>query len=496
MQVFAITLFAWMGASFHNHSFETAFFALFAFVLAWQGSKKTSEHFLNSTHPPFFSKKTMAIFFIMMAWTMPFPKNQFKNSSEFKEWTPIYADILTQQTWIGRDQRIHVSARFRHIKDLENRSYLDFENTTCYFVLPKEATWQEAWQNHRWSGQFKLGSLKKIRFKPSHPIGPFLGDEPYPLVVFLKEKASALHQQWLYQIQSLQKAAGFQTSMQGQNLMASMLGAGSASVRVDFLLGRFGLKHLTAISGLHFSIVMLALLALFVKMSVPIRLGLATLGTTLFLVATGFCASSARAWFMALISCYCLWQGRTYEALHALCLSALFWIFLFPEWTLQPGFILSYLCTFLLLLLAQWEKLHPSRHFSEKIISALGWQTLIFLATAPLILFWFHSLTWLAIPANLLIAPLLAFSFFIAFCSCLFFWLPPLSLFLWKISTSFTQLILDTLDNLSLGLDQTFYYSLSTFELSFFMALVGGFLLFFSNQTFSPNTQEANHKQS
>lgn len=476
------TLFGWLGASLASQGIDTGLLILVSFSVVLLLAHAYLQFKLSRS----FVHRALGIFFLMFTLSLHSSASHQASGSFFHTWQSVEANLDPQQLTPQSDSSLLVLAKLSQVRDLQGLVHPEMEGSSVKISFKKslvqEIDEESLWKGTRWCGKLKMSASGKTRFKPAYFLG---ASEPTNRHFLIKKHSSWIHTKWQKHVLNIEKEhKSFSTSL-GSKLMVSMLGAGYCGPKVDFLLTRFGLKHLTAISGLHFSILMVALFLLFMPFPVPVRLTLVVLGASAFLLATGLSASSARAWLMAIIGCYCIWQGREYDAIKALCLSALFWLFLFPQWSLSPGFILSYLCAFFLVLLSNWEKLSPSQGMLQKAFTAVAWQTALFLASAPLLLYWFHSISWLSIPANLLISPLFAFAFLLAAFACLFSWFSPLSGLLWNLASLFSQKSLDLLDSISLGLDQTIYYSLSEFELSILVIAVATTALFFVQQTFS-----------
>ncbi len=414
-------------------------------------------------------KTALGTFFCFFFWSFFLQTSSLEETTTLSTWTPVRAHLLPQKAWVDTSGYIHLQTRLKNIQDDRGHRYKELESHTLYIRLPKNTSWEEAWDlSTTWTGLLKITVLGKLKFKPKYS-QPSSIQKP---IVFWQNYTSLIHSHWKQHVLHLAKE--FPGEAPGNSLLLAMLGAGPCNLYVDFLLSRFGLKHLTAISGLHFSIVTLALLTLLYKTPVPLRLFASFAGTTLFLLATGLSGSSTRAWMMSLIACYCLCSGKSYESLKALCITALFWVTVYPSWSLNPGFILSYLCTFLLILVAklQQQPLGDQLQKTSTWLSAIAWQTWIFLGTAPFLLYWFHCLSWLSLPANLFIAPLLALAFLMSALATFFFWVPVLGPLLWAGASYLCAFILKGLDQISLGWDVSIYYSLSKQELGLYLLLL------------------------
>lgn len=485
------TLYFYTFFEFHMSCLEILIFVLFGLGATLMGQLVLTQALLclaaliticltcKIFSPPrlslFSLKKALIVGTIFYLWSFSQAPSPLELSSNFENWTAVELSLIAEKAKVTPQGAIHLLAKIKDVEDSKGLVYQELNNQELWLVLPKHTLWQEAWDSSlRWCGKLKITALGKIKFKAQ-----YAKESSQPQKdSFFKQSCSYIHSHWQHFVWKIEKRS-MKPGSHGSSLLTSMLAVGSCPVRVDFLLSRFGLKHLTAISGLHFSLVMSLLLIIFYRASTRLRLSIALLGTTFFLLATGINGSSTRAWLMSVLGCYCLWQQKEYEGLKALGLSALFWVFLVPSWVTNPGFILSYLCSFLLLVMAKIQRSHPDEpspsqgSLAYKLMGLLSWQTWIFLSTAPFLLYWFHSLSWLSLPANLLIAPLLVIAFFLSVMACLFYWIAPLSSLLWTLAAQLCQSLLDTLDHLSLSLDQTLYYAPSPIELTLATTLLG-----------------------
>ena len=171
-----------------------------------------------------------------------------------------------------------------------------------------------------------------------------------------------------------------------------------------------GLVHIIVLSGYNVMIVaewMMVLLAWFgVRRSRSAAVG--ALALLLFVGIAGFSASAIRATLMALIALYARATGRTYVAGRALLVVA----FLILAWNppylaFDPGFALSVAATAGLIWLAPiiegrlgWVKNALAR---DALATSLAAQP----AVLPLILYMMGNLSPYAVPANLLVLPLM-----------------------------------------------------------------------------------------
>ncbi|MEK7208823.1 MAG: ComEC/Rec2 family competence protein [Patescibacteria group bacterium] len=197
---------------------------------------------------------------------------------------------------------------------------------------------------------------------------------------------------------------------------------------------RAGLLHLVVLSGYNLSIVAAAILAGLGFLSKRIRLLVAALAVVLFTLMVGAGPATIRACLMALIALLAQATGRRYLAGWALGAAGFLMLLVNPKvLVFDPGFQLSFLATAGLIYLA------PPLAARLKFITAkLGLRDLvaITLAAQVAVLPWFlyhgATLPLLALPANLLVLPLVPAAMFFGFLTMLAGpLLPPLAWSAW-----------------------------------------------------------------
>lgn len=404
-------------------------------------------------------------------------------------WSPEKQSAPEQSTWeianctakvvrVEPQDKAHVRAWCK-INTVKNSWGHHLDNLAGYNIsvsLPCDNLHPNSLETLRWDleGKIKINARSKVRFKMAYA-------EPLPIhgvIERIQLMGLNIALQWQKHLQSF-KRENSSPSM-GQSLLLSMLGGERASARVDFILQRMGLGHLTAISGLHFALVTSLVFWLLARLYTPYRLIGSALASTLFLVASGISPSALRAWTMGLFATLCLLQGRRYFAMHSLAITCGFWLLVNPSWSLAPGFILSVICTAIIIAMAPvLSSPQNNRFFYAKIIVPwLSLQGAIFFFTAFLQLYWFHSISWISLPSNLLAAPLLAFCFCLALVASLIGAASHrLGEFVFTISSTCADFILQFLSELPNRLDQPLNYELSSDWLASFLPWTLGFLL-------------------
>lgn len=194
------------------------------------------------------------------------------------------------------------------------------------------------------------------------------------------------------------------------------------SHRHDFLVS--GLGHLFAVSGLHTGLVYLILIMALRLLHVPWRVSLlvALLALGPFAVIVGLRVSVLRA--VILIAAMVMGRiiGRTVDTLSGLALAAVVLCFIDPRSLWQPGFQLSFLAAFALIVQSPaimqrlrrhsqawgvWDWFRAQgRRLLVLTLSLIGLQ----LALLPIMATHYHLWSWVTVPMNVVFVP---FSFLI-----------------------------------------------------------------------------------
>lgn len=190
---------------------------------------------------------------------------------------------------------------------------------------------------------------------------------------------------------------------------AAILGVkDSLDAEVRDLYQKNGIAHLLAISGLHLSIVGMAVYRLLRKIGAGY--GAAGIGGTVLIVSygilTGGSSSVVRAVMMLLSGFLAEYLGRTYDLLSAMYLSLLLLSWSAPYLLTQGGFQLSFGAIASIGLAApcleNW--IEPKSAFGKTVIMSVSIQ----LVTAPVILYHFFQLPLYGLILNLLVIPLMS----------------------------------------------------------------------------------------
>ncbi len=194
-----------------------------------------------------------------------------------------------------------------------------------------------------------------------------------------------------------------QASLAGGLILGGKQGLGKELLQ-DFITS--GLVHIVVLSGYNVMIVAEAVFRVFSFLSKQWAAGFAVATILSFVLAAGAGAASIRAGIMAAIALYGRASGRTYDAFRALLLAG----FLMLLWNplilaFDPGFQLSFVATLGLILGApiteRWFAFVRMKFLREIISSTVAAQ----IAVLPLLLYQNGLLSLVALPANILVLP-------------------------------------------------------------------------------------------
>ncbi|HEX5774670.1 MAG TPA: ComEC/Rec2 family competence protein [Candidatus Paceibacterota bacterium] len=172
-----------------------------------------------------------------------------------------------------------------------------------------------------------------------------------------------------------------------------------------------GLIHVVVLSGYNVMIVAEAVLRALGFLPKRAAAGVAALTIALFVLAAGAGAASIRAGLMAGIALFGRASGRTYDALRALVFAGTLMLLANPLLlAFDPGFQLSFIATAGLILgapmLGHWFVFIKSRFMREIVTATVAAQ----IAVLPLLLYQTGNLSLVALPANILVLPVVPFA--------------------------------------------------------------------------------------
>ncbi len=168
-----------------------------------------------------------------------------------------------------------------------------------------------------------------------------------------------------------------------------------------------GLSHALAASGFHLSVLLGVVLPLGARLPQGARLGLAAGAMGLFVLLAGPQPSVLRAVLMGALALAVLESGHRSRPLGILGASALVLLLARPDWLLDVGFQLSVVATAALVLSARPLELGLRRWLPGWLAVATAVPLAASLYTLPLQLLHFGVVPLYAVPANLVVAPLL-----------------------------------------------------------------------------------------
>jgi ComEC/Rec2-related protein len=240
----------------------------------------------------------------------------------------------------------------------------------------------------------------------------------------LLERTSDWRREWkLWWYEQLYEALG---SLRAAELYAAMCTGNLDSPDLRMLLGRFGMSHLLALSGLHVTLVMNLFGLLFIRIGLWGRalLILQIVFLLFYLMLVGPYPSALRAGGMALLSLLSRILRRPVDGLHALGVTMATLLLWDPLLSQSMGFQLSCGATLGLLLWARpatkrllnlWGIKERSKNLSTRfctvVVTALGCQIAVLPLTLGTLLLQFHEFNVLGLWVNSLVAPLLSMGF-------------------------------------------------------------------------------------
>lgn len=172
-----------------------------------------------------------------------------------------------------------------------------------------------------------------------------------------------------------------------------------------------GLSHLTAVSGMNCAIVVGIVLWPLRRSRLRgrTRAGLAGLALAGFVVLVGPQPSVLRAAVMGAVSLLALASGRSREAVPALAGTVLFLLAIDPGLARELGFALSVAATAGIVVFARrWAQQLRARGWPQPLAAAIAVGAAAGLCTAPLLLLIVARVSLISLPANLLVAPVVA----------------------------------------------------------------------------------------
>ncbi|MDE2071209.1 MAG: ComEC/Rec2 family competence protein [Patescibacteria group bacterium] len=189
------------------------------------------------------------------------------------------------------------------------------------------------------------------------------------------------------------------------------------------------LIHVVVLSGYNISIVAEAVLRLLRRLPRVLRYALGAVLMILFALATGLAAATVRALIMALVAMLARYLRRPTLALRSLVAAVGAMILWNPLVALyDPGFVLSVLATFGLIVLAPAVEAHLPRVLQRapQVRSIVASTIAVQIFVLPALLYFTGVLSFVALPANILVLPLVPFAMLMGFVAGLLNMLNPI----------------------------------------------------------------------
>lgn len=169
-----------------------------------------------------------------------------------------------------------------------------------------------------------------------------------------------------------------------------------------------GIAHILAISGLHISMLGMALHKLLRKLGISWYLSGAAAGAIMsaYGLMTGFGVSTTRAVIMFLVYLLAGILGRTYDILSALALSAILILMGNPRYLTDAGFLLSFSAVLGVAVLA--PVIRNICNCKNKLLESFLVSLAIQFTTIPIVLFFYFEIPLYGVLLNLVVIPLMS----------------------------------------------------------------------------------------
>lgn len=172
-----------------------------------------------------------------------------------------------------------------------------------------------------------------------------------------------------------------------------------------------GIAHILAISGLHISMLGMAVYRMLRRLPVPhaVSLAVSEVFLVFYGVMVGFSASAFRAIVMFTFLLATRLFKRSYDMLTAVAASALLQLLIHPGYLFDCGFQLSYAAILGMgILLPAFTKITEeiSHSIIKKIVSLVLPSFSVSLATSPILIWHYHELSFFSILLNIVVIPL------------------------------------------------------------------------------------------
>lgn len=174
-----------------------------------------------------------------------------------------------------------------------------------------------------------------------------------------------------------------------------------------------GIAHILAISGLHISLLGMAVYKVLLHLPLPKWCLLFISGSflVLYCLMVGVSASAFRALIMFSFFLLSKLLKRSYDMITAMAFSALIWLLLYPGYLFDCGFQLSYAAIMGIgIVLPVLTRITDSVkiRWVRKLISLFLPSLSVNLMTAPILIYHYYELSFFSIALNLIVIPLMA----------------------------------------------------------------------------------------
>ncbi len=225
-----------------------------------------------------------------------------------------------------------------------------------------------------------------------------------------------------------------------------------------------GLSHVLAVSGLHISILFVAIMALFNKfnMNKVVKYGIISAILIGYCYLCSFSPSAVRACILSIVMMLSMIKGDKYDLLNALGFAALIILLLNPLNLFNLGFLLSFSCVFAIALLNSKFKEKIDFKRLNKIRDLLIITLCSTIGILPFIIIYFGYIPLISLLANIVLLPFFSVLYVCLFVSAIFKFIG-LS-FLIKLVSQGMSFFIDItkyLANLEIGVDVRFILPLA-----------------------------------
>lgn len=271
-------------------------------------------------------------------------------------------------------------------------------------------------------GNTVLVSGRLSFFEPATNPGQFDAEKYYKNrdVLFAVKKASVIREagvpgirQWLKEVAFVQERV-LENYLSEANaaIMKAMLFGNKAELDegLEKLYQDNGIAHILAISGLHISLLGMAVYRLLRRLPLPVWMPLVMSEIFLLLYGcmVGFPVSAVRAVGMFTFFLVSKWLKRSYDMLSALAFMAMLQLTVHPGYLFDCGFQLSYGAILGIgILLPVFEKINESVTilWLKRGISFILPSMSVTLVTAPILIYHYHEISFFSILLNVIILP-------------------------------------------------------------------------------------------